>query len=46
MAFTFRKISRDDALPNQATNTGFLVENNWDDFGFSEHHAVTFALQP
>lgn len=34
MAFAFRKISRGGALPSQATNTGFLVENNWDDFGF------------
>jgi len=34
MPLTFRKLTRDTILPQQASNLVCLKEDNWDDFGF------------
>lgn len=41
MDLTFLKLQRNTALPQQAINTVFLTEDNWDDFGFKTIFFVT-----
>lgn len=41
MALTFRKLTRNTFLPQQASNLVCLKEDNWDDFGFKTIFTVT-----